>query len=341
MLVTAGGRSKAHGASPPQGLVFTPLVNDYHLIVTRRVTITFSQARQDMTMDEPVDVETTSSRKQYETTRSPARVLQIIYELATSANGLSLSRLVALTHLPKTSLLTLLRSLEAANYVVNVSGAYRLGSETYAIATAILAKERFLPSARPSLQALFAETGETVQLGILAQDEELAETIEIIETRKAVRFSLSVGLRRPLHSSSIGKLLLAYQPAQWTERYLQRKPLEVFTPQTISTVPELMDELSRIRDAGVSISHESMFEGMSGISAPIWNQAGHMLAGVSVTGPTYRLRPLESGLCDLVKHAGEEISRKLGYKGSYPSKLQNADDVDGDAAHAEKTQAIG
>ncbi|MCM3060947.1 hypothetical protein M3553_22770, partial [Bacillus subtilis] len=57
--------------------------------------------------------------------------------------------------------------------------------------------------------------------------------------------------------------------------------------------------------------------------------------------PTYRLRPLESGLCDLVKHAGEEISRKLGYKGSYPSKLQNADDVDGDAAHAEKTQAIG
>ncbi|ABE34034.1 bacterial transcriptional regulator family protein [Paraburkholderia xenovorans LB400] len=264
-----------------------------------------------------------SPRKQYETTRSPARVLQVIYELATSTNGLSLARLASLTHLPKTSLLTLLRSLEAANYVVNVSGMYQLGTETYAIAAAITAKERFLPTARPALQALFADTGETVQIGILVQDEALAETIEMIETRKPVRFSMAIGLRRPLHSSSIGKLLLAHQPVEWTRTYLKHHELEAFTPQTITSEVDLLAELERIRQNGISISHESMFEGMSGISAPIWNEAGYMLAGISVTGPTYRLRPEESRIRELAQRTGEDISRKLGYAGPYPRKETN------------------
>lgn len=273
----------------------------------------------------PTSVEGTSTRKPYETTRSPARVLQVIFELATS-NGLSLAKLAALTHLPKTSLLTLLRSLEASNYVINVSGTYKLGPETFTIAAAITAKERFLPTARPALQALFSETGETVQIGIFIQDEALAETIEIIETRKPVRFSLPMGLRRPLHSTSIGKLLLAYRPLQWTRDWLKRTPLEALTPQTITSRPALRTELERIRQHGIAISHESMFEGMSGISAPIWNAAGHMLAGVSVTGPTYRLRPQETRIRELTQRAGEEISRGLGYEGPYPCAEPNQND---------------
>jgi len=265
------------------------------------------------------------TRKPYETTRSPARVLQVIFELATS-NGLSLTKLAALTHLPKTSLLTLLRSLEASNYVVNVSGTYQLGPETFTIAAAITAKERFLPTARPMLQALFSETGETVQIGIFVQDEALAETIEIIETRKPVRFSLPIGLRRPLHSTSIGKLLLAYRPHQWTQAWLKRTHLEALTPQTITSRPALRTELERIRKNGIAISHESMFEGMSGISAPIWNAEGRMVAGVSVTGPTYRLRPQEARIRELTQGAGEEISRSLGYEGPYPCTEANPDD---------------
>jgi len=269
-------------------------------------------------------------RKQYETTRSPARVLQVIFELATS-NGLSLARLASLTHLPKTSLLTLLRSLEASNYVVNVSGMYQLGPETFAIAAAITAKERFLPTARPALQALFSDTGETVQIGILVPDEALAETIEIIETRKPVRFSLPVGLRRPLHSTSIGKLLLAYQPLQWTRNWLEHNELEAFTPHTITSIPDLLAELEQIRRNGISISHENMFEGMSGISAPIWNEAGHFLAGVSVTGPTYRLRPEEARIRELAQRAGEDISRRLGYRGAYPcGEADREDEIPGD-----------
>lgn len=273
------------------------------------------------------DTKSVTTAKQYETTRSPARVLQVIYELATSANGLSLARLASLTHLPKTSLLTLLRSLEASNYVVNISGMYRLGSDTYAIAAAIAAKERFLPTVRPPLQVLFSETGETVQIGILAQDEQLAETIEMIETRKPVRFSLPVGLRRPLHSTSIGKLLLAYQPPEWIDDFLAHTELVSFTPHTITDATDLLAELARIRQIGLSISHESMFEDMSGISGAIWNETGRMVAGISVTGPTYRLRSNEAHIRELVRAAAEDVSRRLGYTGTYPCLAANVDEA--------------
>jgi IclR family acetate operon transcriptional repressor len=273
------------------------------------------------------DTQSVTTAKQYETTRSPARVLQVIYELATSAHGLSLARLASLTHLPKTSLLTLLRSLEASNYVVNISGLYRLGSDTYAIAAAITAKERFLPTVRPPLQVLFSETGETVQIGILAQDEQLAETIEMIETRKPVRFSLPVGLRRPLHSTSIGKLLLAYQPPAWIDDFLARTELVAFTPNTITNAKDLLAELARIRQIGLSISHESMFEDMSGVSGAVWNETGRMVAGISVTGPTYRLRGNEAHIRELVRAAAEDVSRRLGYTGTYPKLAANADEA--------------
>jgi DNA-binding IclR family transcriptional regulator len=256
--------------------------------------------------------------KQLETTRSPARVLQVIYEIATSTNGLSLARLATRTHLPKTSLFSLLRSLEASNYVINVSGAYRLGPAMLAVAAAISTKERFLPAARPALRSLFAETGETVLLGVLAEDEPAAETIEVIETRKPVRLTFPVGLRRPLYCSSIGKLLLAFQPVEWLDDFLARTELVAYTPHTITEAPALYAELDEIRRTGISVSHESMFEDASGISAAVWNESGKMLGGISVTAPTYRMKRDEARTLALVRAAAEEISRRLGLNGPYP-----------------------
>jgi IclR family transcriptional regulator, acetate operon repressor len=266
--------------------------------------------------------------KAFEPVRAPARVLQVIYEIALSSNGLSLARLVALTGLPKTSLLSLLRSLEASNYVVNVAGAYRLGQETLNVAAAITGKQRFLPAARPTLEALFNETGETVQLSVLAADEPAAESVDVIETRKPIRLSFPVGLRRPLYCSSIGKLLLAHQPESWVDDYLAKTQLIAYTPQTITNEAVLRAELAQIRRSGLSVSHHGMFEDSSGMSAAVWNDAGHMLGGVSLVAPTYRMTRDEARFKRLVLAAGEDVSRRLGYKGPYPVPVEAA--VDGE-----------
>lgn len=258
------------------------------------------------------------SGRAFEPVRAPARVLQIIHEIALSANGLTLARLVALTGLPKTSLLSLLRSLEASNYVVNVAGAYRLGQETLVVAAAVNSKESFLPAARPVLQGLYKDTEETVQLSVLASDEPAAESVEVIETTKPIRLSFPVGLRRPLYCSSIGKLLLAHQDAAFIDDYLSKTRLVAYTPQTITDADALRQELQRIRATGLSVSHHGMFEDSSGLSAAIWNQDHRMLGGVSVVAPTYRMTRDEPRFRQLVIQAAEEISRRVGYVGAYP-----------------------
>lgn len=263
-----------------------------------------------------------TSERAFEPVRAPARVLQVIYEIALSANGLTLARLVTQTGLPKTSVLSLLRSLEASNYVLNISGSYRLGPETLKVAAAVTAKERFLPCAQPVLQALYKDTGETVQLSVLASDEPAAESVEVIETRKPIRLSFPTGLRRPLYCSSIGKLLLAHQDEAWISHYLANTKLVPYTPQT-ATDPELLrEELRRIRSTGLSVSHQGMFEDSSGISAAIWNAQGLMVGGVSIVAPTYRMMRDEPGLQRLVLEAGQEISRRLGYEAAYPPPVE-------------------
>jgi DNA-binding IclR family transcriptional regulator len=272
----------------------------------------------DMKKIQTVETPTRPPARRTDITRSPARVLQVINEIAQSASGLSLARIAALTKLPKTSLFTLLRSLEASHYVINVGGVFRLGPAMLAVAAAISKKERFLPAARPTLQALYAETGETVQLGILAEDEPAAETVEVLETKKPVRLSFPVGLRRPLYCSSIGKLLLACQASEWIDDFLSRTELVAYTSHTITDRQVLLRELAEIRKSGLSISHESMFEDASGISGAIWDDTGRMLGGVSVTAPTYRMRRDEARFKSLVRAAAEEISRRLGFVGPYP-----------------------
>ncbi|MFT3804254.1 MAG: IclR family transcriptional regulator [Burkholderiaceae bacterium] len=261
--------------------------------------------------------------KKFEPIRAPARVLQVLNEIALSAGGLTLTRLVALTGLPKTSVLSLLRSLEASNYVINVSGAYCLGKASFAVAAAIVAHERFLPSARPIMQRLYEATGETVQISVLAPDEPAAQSIDVIETPRPIRLTFPVGLRRPLYCSSAGKLLLAFQPRQWIDDYLSRTPLVPYTPHTVTDAGRLRDELARIRRDGWCVSHQGMFEDSSGLSAAIWQSRGRMIGAVSVLAPTYRVQRDEQRILRGVIDAGNRISRELGYEGAYPP----ADDI--------------
>ncbi len=259
--------------------------------------------------------------KKFEPVRAPARVLQVIYKIALSSNGLTLSRLATLTGLPKTSLLSLLRSLEASNYVVNVSGYYRLGPETITIANVISSNEKFLPTARPILESLFNEIEETVQLSVLATDEPTAESIEVLETQKPIRLSLPVGLRRPLYCCSIGKLLLAFQEDAWIDAYFAKTKLVAYTPQTVTDETMLRKELSEIRASGLSVSHQGMFEDSSGISAVVLNESGCLLGGVSVVAPTFRIMRDEERFKNLVLTAGRDISVRLGFQGQYSPKL--------------------
>jgi IclR family transcriptional regulator, acetate operon repressor len=143
-----------------------------------------------------------------------------------------------------------------------------------------------LGGARPLLQQLADTTGESVNLGVRRG----AEVVVLLwaESVQPLRFDQPPGSHVPLHSSAMGKALLAFEddPAQ-AVRDLPR--LSTFTPNTISRRSDLLEDLVRIRARGWSMNDEERNIGVRAVGAPVLASDGKVRAAVSLQGPAVRL----------------------------------------------------
>jgi DNA-binding IclR family transcriptional regulator len=116
----------------------------------------------------------------------------------------------------------------------------------------------------------------------------------------------------PLHSTGIGKAILAYLSEERLELVLAGG-LEQRTPGTIVTPEELRLELERIRLRGYSTDMEENEVGVRCVGAPIFDHSLRVVGGISIAGPVFRFtqqRVAELGL--QVVGTAQEISRRLG-----------------------------
>lgn len=239
--------------------------------------------------------------------------MHILDYVSTAPDGQSLAALSAHMRSPKSSVLSLLRGLVGAGYLVHEDGVYRLGAESYRVASAIVAARRFPDFARPVLQRLAEETGETTILGVLAPDEDAVVYVDKIETRTALRFAATIGDRRPLYCTSTGRILLAFQPAAAIERYLARARLAKLTPLTITDKRSLRAVLARVREEGLASIIGEATEGSYGIAAPVRDGSGAVIASIVLAGPIARITAKMPGIAERVRKAGAELSRTMGH----------------------------
>jgi DNA-binding IclR family transcriptional regulator len=247
--------------------------------------------------------------------RSVARVVEILGRLAEEPHGLSLSQLSQAMAVPKSSLLNLLRGLVGAGYVAHTEGGYRLGGETYRLAGAVLASRQFPEIARPVLQKLAEQSGETALVGVPTPDRQFVVYVDKVESRTAIRFAATVGDRRPLYCAVGGQVLLAFQPAEARDQYLRQTRLVAHTPRTVTDKRKLRAMLDQVRAEGVAVTQGEMTEGVAGVGAPIFDNAGHVMAAVIIAGPQERIAAKAPLLTMLVRNAGADISRLMGYAG--------------------------
>jgi len=123
-----------------------------------------------------------------------------------------------------------------------------------------------------------------------------------------------VGGRNPLHSTAIGKALLALGPEQLVEPYLQGS-LEVKTPNTIADPQRLLVEFENIRQRGYSVDDVENEDGVRCVAAPGRDHTGLTVAAISVSAPAYRFE-LEDlpRLAPQVIAAAQELSRRIGFR---------------------------
>lgn len=251
--------------------------------------------------------------------RAPLRVMQVIACLALHREGVSLAQLSDALKLPKTSLFSLLRSLESGGYVISENGHHRLGQETHSLAALIQKTDGFPGNVRAQLMQLHTACEETVMIGVPADDWSHLIYIDVIEASSWLRYSANVGAHRPLYSTSLGLTMLAFASPAQQRSYLESARLSPVTAHTITTKKGLMQAFRQIRSDGCSASSGSI-EGATGVSAPVFDSSGGLQGAVGMAGLTVRYERNEARFAALVKQCGEHMSRALGYTGPYPNR---------------------
>jgi DNA-binding IclR family transcriptional regulator len=243
------------------------------------------------------------------------RTFSILDVLAQSTEDLSLADIEAKLNVNKSTSYRLVRTLERFHFAQKDfgTGKYRLGSKLLELGARALARFDLATVGRPYLERLTSHCGETANLGVL-RDREVV-TIAVVDGRHVLRMSVTVGGKAPVHSSSLGKAILAYLPEREVDMIVPKRGLKAYTRNTITRRSELKAELALIRTRGFAIDEQEFEVGLKCIGAAVHDYSGRVVAAVSIAGAALRLnRKRTSALAPLVAQAASDFSASLGYR---------------------------
>jgi IclR family acetate operon transcriptional repressor len=164
---------------------------------------------------------------------------------------------------------------------------YAPGLRLLKFAAASWARNEFRTVAVPYLEALHRRTGETVHLGVLRGREIIY--LDKVESRQAVRMNSTIGNASPVYCTGVGKAALSVLPDAVLETLVSGLEFQRFTPRTLADRASLLADLADIRSSGVAFDREEHEPGIRCVAAPIHNRDRSLVAGISVTGPAYRV----------------------------------------------------
>lgn len=190
---------------------------------------------------------------------------------------------------------------------------YRLGFRILYLGEGVKRNINIIATARPFLSKLYDELDESVHL--CAFNNDAVYVVDQVQSNKIYNLSATVGMTEPLHSSSVGKCILAFRSPIIVARLLKDYPLTAYTPKTITNSNNLMQHLATIRDQGYAIDDEEITLGVRCIAAPVYNYRGDVNYSLGVSGTTNNIKPstIDRYVSALLS-ASRQISFALGYK---------------------------
>jgi DNA-binding IclR family transcriptional regulator len=224
------------------------------------------------------------------------KTLDILEAIRKDAAGMGLTELSRSVSMPKATIYRILTTLETRGYLDRrENGGYRISGKLFSLQNEVSRTEKLLQAAPAMMQTLAQDCRETVNLGTLDGGEVVV--ISTVESPQSIRMASKVGNRRCVHTSALGKALLAQMQDQQIRRLVQIKGLPRLTPNSITSQVALLAELQRVRKDGYAVDNqENEMEGRC-IAIRI---AGllEIEAALSISGPAFRmdLRRLRSFL---------------------------------------------
>jgi DNA-binding IclR family transcriptional regulator len=241
--------------------------------------------------------------------------------LGQSPQGISIKDLSDRMHLPKGTTHRLVSSLSYFSFVRQDQNTknYFLGFKLVELGNLLLGQLDLRKEAEPFLRDLAERTKETVHLVILDGNEIVyLDKLETEPHAGGLRMASRVGSRNPAHSCAVGKVLMAHLPAEALTRIVEQKGLPKRTSNTITDFNQLKDHMALVRKQGYAIDDEENERGIRCVGAPVFDEAGRVVAAISVSGPAFRVtkKNVQELLKKEVMGAALRISQRLGFRGS-------------------------
>lgn len=246
------------------------------------------------------------------TVQSLDRALMILRTVS-EANGLSLTDLATQTEQSVPTVFRVLSTLQSHGFVeIEEPGQlWHVGGGAFRIGSGFLRRTKIIDRARQPMDRLMRMTGETANLGVEHRDQVLF--LAQVETHEAIRAFFPPGTLGAMHVSGIGKALLAWLPLARVARILDERGLARFTAQSHTDLASLSADLIETRARGYAIDDQERAEGMRCVAAPIFNAYGEPVAGLSISGPTFRVDLSDTArLGALVRAAADEVTEATG-----------------------------
>jgi IclR family transcriptional regulator, KDG regulon repressor len=254
-------------------------------------------------------------------------VLQYLIDKGSKQQPVAFQEIAASLPFARTTVHRILYSLEKLSYIEKAESRahYRLAAKFFELTEPAVHFRRLRSVARSVMVKLLIEFAETVNLGVLEAGQVIH--IDVLQSPSALRIAANPGDTNPVHSTALGKAILAFLPEQDVDSILRQRSLLKMTPKTITQKPLLLEDLAVIRERGVAFDLEENLTGVVCVAAPIFDQLGRPVASVSVSGPASRMESKLLQLQNQVRDAGKAISRTLSpgrdsQGGLQPSKSQ-------------------
>jgi len=263
--------------------------------------------------------------------QSVARVIRILETLCAAPAPVSLAQLSRELHAPKSSIAALLRGLADTEFVTSSDGVYSLGPSAFGFGSALLEARRRIHSpdlVREGMRRLAERSGETVLFAVRDAEADTMTYLDVMESRNSVRFTVSVGDRRPLYCTAGGRVLLAAIPEADLRRYLNRLKAKKMTTKTEINRAKIAQAITLARTCGVAQTMDEAAEGVTGAAAAIRDGEGIVIGALVVAAPSSRLQDRRVELARLVREEAAAISRCLGHRMPALGKSSSAQSAD-------------
>lgn len=249
---------------------------------------------------------------------SALRTIEILEGLANSKKSMGITELSRELGIPKSSVFDIIYALLKKGFVEidnEELRTFKLGLRAFQIGFAYINKIGLYQVARPILESLKNETGETVYLAV--EDKGHIVYLDKVESNSPIRTTCSIGSANSMHLTGLGKAMLAGYPEEKVKKITGGDKLEARTPQTIATYRELLLHLQKIRQAGYAFDNREDTDMVCCIAAPIYDRTDKVVAGISVSMLYTNLNEeKKQKISRLVIDTAFGISKKLGYMGN-------------------------